>query len=408
MASSRARALARRWSTIEALSRQHGIRVANVFHAGDGNLHPLILYDGREPGAHDRAEVLAAEIIRLCIRLGGSITGEHGIGLEKRQFLGEMYDAPSIDCMRRLRLAMDPTAAGEPRQEARGRSNRQRRARPASAGAGRHHLAGMTHSPATIDDLRHVVVATPRLSIRGGGTKPGLSGSFDNRSVIDMSGLAGITEHTPEECTFSALAGTPTADIERRLAAHGQYLPFDPPLMDAGATIGGAVAAGASGSCRYRYGGIRDFLIGARIVDGRGELITAGGKVVKNAAGLLLHQAMVGSCGRFGVLAELTFKVFPRAKARATVKASASDLAGALEAMDTVRRAQFELEAIDIEAPSTLLLRLGGAADALPSRVDALRRSLGLAVRASRGSGRRRGVAACARVLVGRARRALL
>jgi glycolate dehydrogenase FAD-linked subunit len=94
--------------TIETLSQQHGIRVANVFHAGDGNLHPLILYDGREPGAHDRAEVLAAEIIRLCIRLGGSITGEHGIGLEKRQFLGEMYDAPSIDCMRRLRLAMDP------------------------------------------------------------------------------------------------------------------------------------------------------------------------------------------------------------------------------------------------------------------------------------------------------------
>ena len=93
---------------IEALSRKHSIRVANVFHAGDGNLHPLILYDGREAGAHDRAEVLAAEIIRLCIRLGGSITGEHGVGLEKLQFLAEMYDEPSIDCMRRLRLAMDP------------------------------------------------------------------------------------------------------------------------------------------------------------------------------------------------------------------------------------------------------------------------------------------------------------
>jgi glycolate oxidase len=95
-------------ATIEALSRQHGIRVANVFHAGDGNLHPLILYDGREAGAHDRAEALAGEIIRLCIRLGGSITGEHGVGLEKRQFLGEMYDGASIDCMRRIRLAMDP------------------------------------------------------------------------------------------------------------------------------------------------------------------------------------------------------------------------------------------------------------------------------------------------------------
>jgi glycolate oxidase len=95
-------------AAIEALSRQHGIRVANVFHAGDGNLHPLILYDGRTPGAHDRAEVLAGEIIRLCIGLGGSITGEHGVGLEKRRFLAEMYAEADLDCMRRLRLAMDP------------------------------------------------------------------------------------------------------------------------------------------------------------------------------------------------------------------------------------------------------------------------------------------------------------
>ena len=93
---------------IEAMSARHGIRVANVFHAGDGNLHPLILYDGRESGAHDRAEQLAAEIIRLCIRLGGSITGEHGVGLEKRQFLAEMYSETDLDCMRRLREAMDP------------------------------------------------------------------------------------------------------------------------------------------------------------------------------------------------------------------------------------------------------------------------------------------------------------
>jgi glycolate oxidase len=95
-------------AAIEALSRTHGIRVANVFHAGDGNLHPLILYDGRESGAHDRAETLAAEILRLCIRLGGSITGEHGVGLEKRQFLAEMYADADLDCMRRVRLAMDP------------------------------------------------------------------------------------------------------------------------------------------------------------------------------------------------------------------------------------------------------------------------------------------------------------
>jgi glycolate oxidase len=101
-------------ATIEAMSRAHAIRVANVFHAGDGNLHPLILYDGREAGAHDRAEVLAAEILRLCIRLGGSITGEHGVGLEKRAFLSEMYSAGDMDCMRRVRDAMDPHGVANP------------------------------------------------------------------------------------------------------------------------------------------------------------------------------------------------------------------------------------------------------------------------------------------------------
>jgi glycolate oxidase len=93
---------------IQELSRTHGVRVANVFHAGDGNLHPLILFDGRETGALDRAEALAADILRLCIALGGSITGEHGVGLEKRGFLTEMYGDDDIAFMRRLRDAIDP------------------------------------------------------------------------------------------------------------------------------------------------------------------------------------------------------------------------------------------------------------------------------------------------------------
>jgi glycolate oxidase len=93
---------------IQELSRAHGVRVANVFHAGDGNLHPLILFDGREHGALDRAEALAADILRACIALGGSITGEHGVGLEKRAFLGEMYAPEDLAFMERLRAAMDP------------------------------------------------------------------------------------------------------------------------------------------------------------------------------------------------------------------------------------------------------------------------------------------------------------
>ncbi|PJF48723.1 MAG: FAD-binding protein [Chloroflexi bacterium] len=93
---------------IEKLSAKWGIRVANVFHAGDGNLHPLIMFDGREPGALQRAEGLASEIIDLCIQLGGSITGEHGVGMEKRQYMPRQFSETDMDAMWALRKAIDP------------------------------------------------------------------------------------------------------------------------------------------------------------------------------------------------------------------------------------------------------------------------------------------------------------
>ncbi len=94
--------------TIQKLSHEANIAVANVFHAGDGNLHPLIMFNGREPGALERAEHLAAQIVQLCIDLGGSITGEHGVGMEKRQFLSGMFSDDSLDAMKQIRWACDP------------------------------------------------------------------------------------------------------------------------------------------------------------------------------------------------------------------------------------------------------------------------------------------------------------
>jgi glycolate oxidase len=93
---------------IAEMSRAAGLRCANVFHAGDGNLHPLILFDGRQSGALERAEALAGEILRMCIEMGGSITGEHGVGVEKREFLAQMFGPDEIDCFQRLRAAFDP------------------------------------------------------------------------------------------------------------------------------------------------------------------------------------------------------------------------------------------------------------------------------------------------------------
>jgi glycolate oxidase len=95
-------------ATINRLSEETGIRVANVFHAGDGNLHPLILFDGREPGAVEAAEALAGRILRMCVELGGSITGEHGVGVEKRDYLPLMFSGDDLRTMRRIRTTVDP------------------------------------------------------------------------------------------------------------------------------------------------------------------------------------------------------------------------------------------------------------------------------------------------------------
>jgi glycolate oxidase len=99
---------------IASMSRDAGLRCANVFHAGDGNLHPLILYNGRNAGELERAEKLAGEILRMCIAMGGSITGEHGVGMEKREYLPEMFGEAEIDCFKAIRAAFDPDMIANP------------------------------------------------------------------------------------------------------------------------------------------------------------------------------------------------------------------------------------------------------------------------------------------------------
>ena len=99
---------------IAALAQDHGLRCANVFHAGDGNLHPLILFDASVPGEHERGEALAGRILEMCIEMGGSITGEHGVGLEKRAFLTPMFGEPDVAFMREVRRAFDPAELANP------------------------------------------------------------------------------------------------------------------------------------------------------------------------------------------------------------------------------------------------------------------------------------------------------
>lgn len=199
-----------------------------------------------------------------------------------------------------------------------------------------------------------------------GGSKTALSGAGN----MPLKKVAGVLEYDPQEYTFTALAGTPLQKVKDLLAQKNQYLPFDPPLAAQGATLGGTVAAGLSGPGRYRFGGVRDFLLGVRFVSGTGQLVTGGGKVVKNAAGFDFPKLMVGSLGQFGVMVELTFKVFPLPERYATLHIDMASTAEVVITMNKLAMAPFELSCLELLPPARLSVRVGGLAEALPERLE--------------------------------------
>lgn len=231
--------------------------------------------------------------------------------------------------------------------------------------------------PDSVEALQSAVREAAAVRVRGTGTKQRGPSSDDGTCVIDVRGLTGVLDYTPAEGVLTARAGTTLAEIARVLGAHGQALPFDPPLVEAGATIGGTVAAGVSGSGRLRYGGVRDFITGVRVVDGEGRVIRSGGQVVKNAAGFLLHHAMVGSAGQLGILAEVSLKVFPTPPARCTVVADGLGLEAACAALHRVLTARVDLEALDLVPPGRMLVRIAGPAETLAPRADRVAAAIG-------------------------------
>ncbi len=185
-------------------------------------------------------------------------------------------------------------------------------------------------------------------------------------TLVSLAKLSGILDYEPAEFTFTAWAGTPIAEVQHELAGRNQYLPFDPLLVRAGATLGGTVAAGISGPGRVRYGGLRDFLLGVRLVCGDGTVVNTGGKVVKNAAGFDIPKLLVGSLGRFGVMTELTFKVFPQAPAMQTYRVRCDSDAAAMQSIAIAGSSRWELDAVDYRpADRSLFLRIGGPLSAI-------------------------------------------
>lgn len=156
------------------------------------------------------------------------------------------------------------------------------------------------------------------LAIRGGGSKD-FYGRPPEGEPLRTGEHHGIVNYDPSELVITARAGTPLSALEATLAEAGQMLPFEPPRFDDAATLGGAVAAGLSGPRRPYAGAVRDFVLGTRIVNGRGEVLRFGGETIKNVAGYDLSRAMAGALGTLGLLLEISIKVLPRPRQEVTL-----------------------------------------------------------------------------------------
>lgn len=206
------------------------------------------------------------------------------------------------------------------------------------------------------------------LSIRGGGSKSFL-GEPARGEPLDVRGYAGIVSYEPSELVVTVRCGTPLAELEAVLNESQQCLPFEPPHFGGTPTVGGMVAAGLSGPARASVGAVRDYLLGASLINGRGELMVFGGQVMKNVAGYDVSRLLAGSMGTLGLIAEVSLKVLPRAPSEATLKFELPQ-AEALKRLNAWGGQPLPLNAsrwvIDQGTP-TLYLRLRGAVAAVES-----------------------------------------
>ncbi|WP_295983503.1 glycolate oxidase subunit GlcE [uncultured Variovorax sp.] len=214
--------------------------------------------------------------------------------------------------------------------------------------------------------------ATP-LRIRGGGTKD-FYGEAPQGELLDMRALAGITSYEPSELVVTVRAGTPLAELEAALAEKGQCLPFEPPRFGSGGTVGGMVAAGLGGPARASVGSVRDYVLGAALINGRGEVLSFGGQVMKNVAGYDVSRVLAGSLGTLGVIAEVSLKVLPVPPAEATLEFACSQ-ADALRLLNEWGGRPLPLNAsawFEHAGAGALYLRLRGAVAAVEAACEHL------------------------------------
>ena len=321
---------------VHEIGEKHNLRIAIVAHAGDGNLHPFVLFDSRIGADQERAMKAGMEILATCVELGGTITGEHGVGLEKVAAMSMIFAEPDLRAQEWLKEVFDPADLCNPGKVLPSRVAVRGSLMPPSHGDVQAELAllapdasvdgdpqiavagvvpAVRVSPTTVQELAQIVGWASRrgmaLAPLGGGTKLGIGNPPSRLDlVLDMAALDSVVEYDPENLVLTAQAGVRIHYIQSMVRKDSLVLPLDPQAGDR-ATLGGVLACADHGPRRRQYGGLRDVVLGLKVVLPDGSLASFGGRVLKNVAGYDLGKLFIGSLGTIGVIAEASVRLLP-------------------------------------------------------------------------------------------------
>ncbi len=337
------------------IAERFGLRMADTFHAGDGNLHPKLIFEATDPGQVRSVRLASDEMMRGCIDLGGAITGEHGVGTEKIHAMPWLLDEPTLRLNRGVKLLFDGDETSNPGKVLRAGDVPAAAAPPGTAGSLRAALdraapgataepseadrvdgllPEWTVSPASAEELAAVLGAcgaegAPVLVV-GGGAALGWGRPIESLQVVVRTDrMRAVREMRPLNLSATFEAGLTWAETKRMLGEHGLGLRFHPPQAER-ASLGGIVATAAGGPTRLGLGPVRDAVLGIGAALTTGELAQFGGRVMKNVAGYDLTHCLVGSRGALAALAHVTLRLTPLPEDAAVVRASCDSLDHAL------------------------------------------------------------------------------
>lgn len=343
--------LAETLTDVDDVCDRYGVRVGHVMHAGDGNLHPLLLITDPDDPEHVATVYQAGlEIAELCVEKDGSLSGEHGIGTEKRTYMPRMFTDAELTAMWDVKQVFDPQQRFNPGKvfpEEMPESVSVRTSgappdtpfRPATPEEVAEGLTALSHAE------RPVYVGEQTATFAG-----------KDATVLSTRALTGIGTYAPDDLYVTVGAGTSVAELHSFLADEGLQASLAAPWPEA--TVGGLVAANVNAPLRLRYGALRDVVLCATVALADGRLIRTGRPLVKNVAGYDLTKVVVGSYGTLGVLTDVTLKLTPVPQTQRTLLVPLDELVRGLEWAAALRAHTF--------VASALILCTGGRQRDLP------------------------------------------